>query len=143
MNAHGVVDWRHLRPGDALPEVVRGPVERAQLVMYAGASGDFNRIHYDDGFAREGGFPSVIAHGMLSMAFLGQVLTRWVGAGAVRRFKVRFRAVTLPGDTVTCRGEVLSLAAEAGRHLAEVRLWAETRPGQVTVEGTATVALPR
>ncbi len=56
--------------------LVKEPVERIQLVKYAGASGDFNRIHYDEPFAKAGGFPSVIAHGMLSMGFFGQLVRR-------------------------------------------------------------------
>ena len=63
--------------GDALPPVEKAAITTTQLVQYAGASGDFNRIHYDEPFAKEGGFPSVIAHGMLSMAFFGQLLSRY------------------------------------------------------------------
>jgi len=127
--------------GQALPEVVVGPVDRTRLVKYAGASGDFNRMHFDDEFARGGGFDAVIAHGMLSMAVIGQLLSRWAGPTSVRRIKVRFKAPTLLGETITARGEITALHVEGSQRTAEVRLWTETRPGHTTLEGTATVAL--
>jgi acyl dehydratase len=118
-----------------------GPVEKPaitpkQLVQYAGASGDFNPIHYDTEFARAGGFPSVIAHGMLSMAFFGQLLSDAFGPHRVARISARFKAVTHPGDLVTVEGEVV--AVEGGQ--AEVKLTARTKSG-ITLEGGAKVAL--
>ena len=127
--------------GDRLAPLVKAAIDRVQLVKYAGASGDFNRIHFDDEFARAGGHPSVIAHGMLSMAFVGELLSARFGPTKIRRFGVRFRAVTLPGESVTCHGEVSALRDEGGHHYADLKVWAETRPGHVTVEGTATVEL--
>ncbi len=123
-------------------ELVTAPVERIQLVKYAGASGDFNRIHVEEEFARAAGYPSVFAHGMLSMGFVGRLLSDRFGPAAVRRMKVRFKAITWPGDVVTCRAEVTDIRGEPGAHEAELRVWTETKPGVVTVEGTATVALP-
>jgi acyl dehydratase len=113
-------------------ELVTAPITTRQLVQYAGASGDFNRIHYDEPFARAAGFESVIAHGMLSMAFFGRALER---LGAVRQLKVRFRAPTFPGDTVTIRGEI---TAESDG-VAEVSLTACRSDGTVTLEGSARV----
>ena len=69
-----------MTPGDQLGPIERGPITTRQLVEYAGASLDFNRIHYDEPFAKAGGFPSVIAHGMLSMGFFGELVARWAGA---------------------------------------------------------------
>jgi len=128
--------------GDKLPELVKPAIERLQLVKYAGASGDWNRIHFDEPFAVEAGYRSVFAHGMLSMAFLGQLVADWVGPTRVRRINCRFKAITWPGDVVTCRGEVTAVRDENGERLADVKLWAQTQAGAVTVEGTATVALP-
>ena len=129
--------------GDKLPELVKGPIERIQLVKYAGASGDFNRIHVEEQFAVEAGYKSVFAHGMLSMAFLGQLAARFAGGPhRVRRIACRFKAITWPGDVVTCHGEVTALSEEAGTHLAELKLWATTQGGQVTCEGSATVEHP-
>jgi acyl dehydratase len=124
--------------GEVLPPVERPPITTTQLVQYAGASGDFNRIHYDDPFAREAGFPSVIAHGMLSMAFFGQLVADWAGdPGRVARLSVRFRAVTFPGDRITVGGEVIA-RDEAARTVA-LKLWARKSDDTVTLEGSATV----
>ena len=118
-------------------ERASAPIERIQLVKYAGASGDWNRIHVEEEFARAAGYPSVFAHGMLSMGLLGQLLAARFGPEAVRRLKVRFKAITWPGDVVTCRAEVTAVREAE----ADLRVWAETKPGNVTVEGTATVKL--
>ncbi len=126
--------------GDVLPPVERPPITTTQLVQYAGASGDFNRIHYDEPFAKEGGFPSVIAHGMLSMAFLGQLVTDWAGGPQhLVRLSTRFKAVTFPGDRITVGGEVTARDDAAGT--VEVTLFARKPDGTVTLEGTATLRL--
>jgi acyl dehydratase len=125
--------------GQSLGPLVSAPITTRQLVMYAGASGDYNPIHYDDPFARAGGFRSVIAHGMLSMAFFGRLLAAWQGPTAVERLQARFKAVTYPGDVVTVSGEVTAVDPAARR--AEVRLTATNQDGVVTLEGSATVRL--
>src|SRR5258708_39738653 len=88
------------------PEFRFGPVTRTDLVRYAGASGDFNPLHHDEGFAREAGLPMVMAHGMLSAGLLASFVTRWVGAGSGRRYKVRFRDRGWPGGGLEARGSV-------------------------------------
>jgi acyl dehydratase len=128
-----------VKVGDALPRLQKPPITTRQLVMYAGASGDFNPIHYDEPFAKAGGFPSVIAHGMLSMGFFGELVARWAGATRVRRLSARFKAVTYPGDVITVDGAVSAIDAQA--RTAELRLTATNQKGAVTLEGAATVEL--
>jgi acyl dehydratase len=130
-----------VKPGTTLPPITKPPMTTRQLVQYAGASGDFNPIHYDDAFARGGGFPSVIAHGMLSMAFFGQLLTRSFGAASVKRLGSRFKAVTYPGDVITIEGTVTEVDAQA--RTALIQLTAKNEKGVVTLEGSATVELGR
>ncbi len=125
--------------GEALPVLEKAAITTRQLVEYAGASGDFNRIHYDDPFAREAGFPKVIAHGMLSMAFFGQLLSDWAGPQSVKRLQTRFKAVTFPGESVTCTGELV--ARDEAARTVEVKLTAKSSSGAVTLEGSATVQL--
>ncbi len=126
---------------EALPPLDKAPITTTQLVQYAGASGDFNRIHYDEPFAKEGGFPSVIAHGMLSMAFFGQLVADWAGGPHnVVRLGARFKAVTFPGDRITVGGEVIGRDEAAGT--VELTLWAKKPDGTVTLEGSATVRRP-
>ena len=125
--------FEEVKEGDEVPAFVVENLTRTDLVKYAGASGDFNPIHYDHPFATAGGYKSVIAHGMLSMAFFGQLLSRH----EVRRISTRFKAVTYPGDVVTVQGEVISV--ESG--LAEIKLTAKTQSGTITLEGTATIVV--
>ena len=112
--------------------LVKPPVERIQLVKYAGASGDFNRIHVEEEFARAAGYKSVFAHGMLVMGFLGQLVSDWVGPARVAKINCRFKAITWPGDVITCRGKVISVG-----ETAEVALTATTQEGTTVAEGSA------
>ncbi|SFB81936.1 MaoC family dehydratase [Streptomyces aidingensis] len=93
------ISYAQVAPGTELP--ARGfPVTRATLVRYAGASGDFNPIHWNERFAREVGLPDVIAHGMFTMAEAVRVVTDWAGdPGAVLEYGVRFtKPVVVPDD---------------------------------------------
>jgi acyl dehydratase len=129
--------------GTELPEEVF-PVTRADLVRYAGASGDFNPIHWSERVATEVGLPGVIAHGMLTMALAGRVVTRWAGdPGALLEYHVRFsRPVLVPDDgigaEVTVRGRVAALL-EDGR--VRVDLTVTSRGDKVLSLARAIVAL--
>jgi len=124
-----------MKPGDELNPLVKDPVTRVQLVMYAGASGDFNTIHWDPEAAEKMGLGGVIAHGMLSMGFLGQYVAGIAGPEKVRRLKVRFGAMVRPGDVLTCRGTVRSV--DEGR--ATLDVWAENQEGEKVTTGEAEV----
>src|SRR5207237_9848300 len=89
---------RELSVGSALPELRKDDINKLQLVKYAGASGDYNLIHTDDETARRVGLDGVIAHGMLSMAFLGQYLCWLTGPESIHRLSVPFVQVRRPGD---------------------------------------------
>ncbi len=129
--------------GAELPEQVF-PVTRADLVRYAGASGDFNPIHWNERVATEVGLPGVIAHGMFTMALAGRVVTRWAGdPGALVEYHVRFsRPVLVPDDEaggeVTVRGRVAALL-EGNR--ARVDLTVTSRGDKVLSLARAIVAL--
>ena len=123
------------------PEFRYGPLTRADLVRYAGASGDLNPIHYDEGFARASGLPMVMAHGMLSAGLLASFVTRWFGPGSVRRYKVRFRDRVWPGDVLEARGSVVREFAVGGERRAELALELVRQDGTVVVAGSADVLL--
>ena len=97
------------------------PVTRAMLVQYAGASGDFNPIHWNERFAREVGLPDVIAHGMFTMAEAVRVVTDWVGdPGAVVEYGVRFtKPVVVPDDD---RGALVEVSGKIGAKLDDNRV---------------------
>ncbi len=109
------VYFEDVKVGDELPPLVKGPIQQIQLTRYAGASGDFNPIHQDDEFAKAAGMGGVFAHGMLSMGFVGQAVTDWAGATAVRKLGVRFAAIVRLKDVVTCRGRVLAKSRQGRR----------------------------
>jgi acyl dehydratase len=126
--------------GDALPPLVKDPVTKVQLLMYAGASGDYNLIHTDVETARSVGLGDVIAHGMLSMGFLGQFLSDLAGPANVRRLKVRFGAQVRLGDVLTCGGAVKDITAvDASRSLALLEIWAENQKGEKVTTGEAEI----
>src|SRR3546814_19997125 len=100
--------------GDTLPELVRGPIDRATLALFAGAGHDHVRLHIDSDFAHAAGMGDVFAHGMLSMAWLAQMLTHWAPKERLRRGNVRFTAFPPLPPTVTCRGQTGEAFQAAG-----------------------------
>jgi acyl dehydratase len=129
--------------GDELPGLtVR--ITRADLIRYAGASGDFNPIHWSDRAAREAGLPDVIAHGMLTMALANRLVTSWVGdPGAVVECAVRFtRPVIVPDDA---EGTLVEFSAKVARRpderTAVIAITARCATQTVLGQATATVAL--
>jgi acyl dehydratase len=132
------VDLTRVQVGDTLPEVA-DTIERLDLIRYAGASGDFNPIHWSDEIARAVGLPGVIAHGMYSMAVAARMVSGWAGdPAAIKRLKVRFSAMIEPGQTLTAKGEVAEV--DDGRVL--VRFHAEDEKGEkVLSKGEAELEL--
>jgi acyl dehydratase len=111
------------------------PISRATLALFAGASGDHNPIHIDLDVARSAGLDDVFAHGMLSMAYLGRLLTDWVPQERVRSWSVRFAAITPVGATPVCTGTVVAVEDD----LATVDLAVTLADGTVTLTGTAVI----
>ena len=134
-----MVDYDKLKAGDPLPPLELPPISRLDLALYCGASGDHNPIHVDIDFAKSVGMPDVFAHGMLSAAWLGRLLTNWVPQEAIRSLDVRFAAITHVGDRITCTGEVAEKFEDAGRRLARVRLATRNAEGVVKLTGEALI----
>jgi acyl dehydratase len=126
---------------DVVPTLETQPISRLTLALFAGASGDHNPIHVDLDFARAAGFDDVFAHGMLSMAYLGRMLTDWIPQSALRQFRVRFTAITHVHDRVVCTGRIVERFERNGEKLARVELQAATHGGEVTLIGEAVVAV--
>src|SRR5215469_11207619 len=108
-----------LKIGDEIPKVVIEGVTRPDFVRYAGASGDFVPLHYDQAFVESAGIPTVFAQGMWTAGCLSRCLTDFAGAGQVRHFKVRFARQVWPGDTLVCRGKVTAKNEAGGEKLIE------------------------
>jgi len=111
---------RELAVGQRFETVVVADLKRTQIVQYAGASGDYNPLHTDEIYATKmAGYPSVFAHGMLTMGLTGQAVTGLVGAENLLRFGVRFTAQVWPGDTLAVRSSVARIFEDDGAPVAE------------------------
>ena len=133
--------FEDVNEGDQAPEVTH-ELTRTDLVMYAGASGDFNPMHHDEVKAQAAGLPSVFGHGMFSAGFLAKALTDYVGVGTLKKYKVRFAKQTWPGETFKTSITVTAKRKENGSNLIDLEATLLNQDGEVKVSGEATAELP-
>ncbi len=145
--------WEEVEVNAPVPSLAKVATTQ-MLVQFAGASGDFNPLHYEDGFAAAQGVGKPIVHGQLKRAWLVQLLTDWVGErGAVRKFSCQFRGMDYPrsmktvdepqdGETWWCKGTVTKKYVEGDEHRLDCDIWVENGKGEKTTNGNATVVLP-
>ena len=132
-----------LSVGDVREQIVVEDLTRTQIVQYAGASGDFNPIHHDEQFAtKAAGYPSVFAHGMLTMGLTGRLLTDWLGDGVLCEYGVRFVNQVWPGDTLTTSGTVSAIEPDGDLGRVEIDLVTTNQKGEPVVKGRAVAVLP-
>jgi hypothetical protein len=124
------------------------------LVQYAGASGDFNPLHYEEDFAKSLGVGKPIVHGLLKRAWLVNLMTDWIGErGALKKLSCRYRGMDYPrkmktfddphdGETWWCKGKVTKKYVEGEDSLVECEIWVENGKGEKTTTGSALAALP-
>jgi len=127
--------------GTVIPALELAPINRTTLALFAGASGDHNPIHIDSDFAKQAGMPDVFAHGMLSMAYLGRMLTSWQPQSQLRRFSNKFSTMTQLQDVITCSGNVVEIVEQEGERLARCEIQASNQSGEKTLVGEALVAI--
>lgn len=138
----GQLYYEDVEAGMDVPTLIKNPTTR-QLVKWAGGSGDYYEIHYDQDFARGTGLSDVIVHGKLKSAFLTQMITDWIGEqGTVRKLSVRFREMDYPRQQMTCRGKVTAKYQRDGERWVECDVWSENPKGQQTTTGSFAVTLP-
>jgi surface antigen len=125
-----------------------------KLVMWAGASGDFNPLHYQDSFGPMRGTEGVIVHGALKGAWLGHLITNWIGEeGRLKKYSCEYRGMDYPrkmntevtceeGETWWCKGNVTKKYVQDDEHIVECTIWVENGKGERTTPGKAVVALP-
>ncbi len=135
--------YEDVQVGDGIPKLVKSPVSHLQLVRYAGASGDFNPLHTDPKIGELIGLGGIIAHGMLVMGFVGQMLSDYVGPAALRKFGVRFKGMTHLEDVITCTGTITEKHEVDGEGRITGKVQATDQNGDVKVTGTFVAALPR
>ena len=139
----GQVHWDDVTEGMDIPSLLKDPTTQ-QLVKYAGASGDYYQIHYDKDFAKNNNLDDVILHGALKNAFLGHLMTDWMGPeGTLKKLACQYRGMDIPGRPITAKGVVTRKYQEDGDYLVDCEIWLENQEGQRTTPGSATVALPR
>jgi acyl dehydratase len=127
-----------LTVGTTHEEIVVEDLKRTQIVMYAGASGDYNPIHTDEVFATQvAGYPTVFAHGMLTMGLTGKMLTNYVGDGRLTSYGLRFVSQVWPGDTLTARATVVAIREQDGERFADLTLSTVNQDGREVASGTA------
>ena len=125
--------------GDSYSEVIVEDLTRTQIVQYAGASGDYNPVHSDEKFVTEvAGYPTVFAHGMLTMGMTGRMLTNYGGDGRLTYFGVRFVNHVWPGDTLTARAEVSEVREENGQTLIDLAISTTNQDEKFVLTGNAT-----
>jgi acyl dehydratase len=135
-----------VRVGDRFSRVVVDGLTRTQLVMYAGASGDFHPFHHDDPAAQAHGYEGVFSHGMLTMGLTGQLLSELVGDAALRRYRADFLQPVFPGATLTAHATVTAVreaatADGATEVLVDLALETLDDHGARVLRGEATAAL--
>ena len=133
---------RRLKVGDTHEAHIVNNLTRTQLVQYAGASGDYNPIHTDEVYTTKvAGYPSVFAHGMLTMGMTGKMLTNYVGDGRLTRFGVRFTRQVWPGDTLTTKATVETIREEGGQHFVDLAVSTVNQEGAEVLGGYASARI--
>lgn len=131
-----------LKVGDTYEEEVCRNLSRTQIVQYAGTSGDYNPLHSDEIFTTQiAGYPSVFAHGMLSMGMTGKMLTNYVGDGRLKSYGVRFTSQVFPGATLTAKATITDIREEDGEKIAAIEISTQDAEGVVVIKGQATARL--
>ena len=128
----------NLKIGDIYQETLVNNLSRTQIVQYAGASGDYNPVHTDELFTREvAGYPSVFAHGMLTMGMTGRMLTNYVGDGRLKKYGVRFTNQVWPGDSLTA----IATVKEVAGNIAKLDVQTTNQDGTIVLSGYAEVLI--
>ena len=131
-----------IKVGDTHTEVLVEDLRRTQIVQYAGSSGDYNPVHTDEKFVTEvAGYPTVFAHGMLTMGMTGMLVTNYVGDGTLTKYGVRFVNQVWPGDTLTGTAEVTDIREEDGQHLVDLSITTVNQDDVPVMTGNATARI--
>ncbi len=135
------LDFDKIEAGFELPSLKKEPITQQQLVRYAGAAGDFNQIHTVPEYAKQAGLDGTIAHGMLIMGMLGQMITNFAGIAAVKKYGVSFKSMTRPGDILTAGGVVRRKYEKEGKKFIDCKVYIQDENKDVKVDGKLTIQI--
>lgn len=131
-----------LKVGDTHQEQVVDNLTRTQIIQYAGASGDYNPLHTDEVYTTKvAGYPTVFAHGMLTMGMTGKMLSNYVGDGRLTKFGVRFTSQVWPGDSLITRATVEAIREEGGQHFVDLVVSTVNQEGKEVLSGYASARI--
>ena len=133
---------KDINTGDIHTAMLVEDLKRTQIVQYAGASGDYNPLHTDEIFTTKiAGYPSVFAHGMLSMGLTGTMLTNYVGDGALKKYGVRFTNQVWPGDTLKSTTTITAIKDQDGERVIDLEIVTTNQNDVAAVTGNATAKI--
>ena len=131
-----------IKIGDSHKETLVEDLKRTQIVQYAGSSGDYNPLHTDEVFTTKiAGYPSVFAHGMLTMGMTGKMITNYVGDGTLKKYGVRFTSQVWPGDTLESEAKIVDIREENGGNLVDLEIVTTNQDGVAVITGSATAKI--
>jgi len=131
-----------IKIGDSHKETLVEDLKRTQIVQYAGSSGDYNPLHTDEVFTTKiAGYPSVFAHGMLTMGMTGKMITNYVGDGTLKKYGVRFTSQVWPGDTLESEAKIVDIREENGENLVVLEIVTTNQDGVAVITGSATAKI--
>lgn len=134
-----ILNNKEFQVGDVYEECIVDGLTRSQIVQYSGASGDFNPVHTDEIFATQVmGLPSVFAHGMLTMAMTGKMITNYVGDGRLKKFGVRFTKQVFPGNTLNAKATIKEIYHQDENILVDLDILTKNQDNQTVLSGYAT-----
>lgn len=133
---------QEIKLGDIYEEDIVENLTRTQIVQYAGASGDYNPVHTDEIFATKvARYPSVFAHGMLTMGMTGKAVTNYVGDGRLMKYGVRFSKQVWPGDSLHTKLTLTEIRQDDGQHFVDIEVETKNDKDEVVLIGTATARI--
>ena len=137
-----MININNVKIGDTFEEVIVDNLTRTQIVQYAGVSGDYNPLHTDEIFATQvAGYPTVFAHGMLTMGMTGKMVTNLIGDGNLKSFGVRFTNQVWPGDTLTTKTKIVSIEKNSDNVLINLELVTENQDRIPVITGSASATI--
>ena len=137
-----MININNVKIGDTFEEVIVDNLTRTQIVQYAGVSGDYNPLHTDEIFATQvAGYPTVFAHGMLTMGMTGKMVTNLIGDGNLKSFGVRFTNQVWPGDTLTTKTKIVSIEKNSDNVLINFELVTENQDKIPVITGSASATI--